>query len=151
MRWVGCLPRTCEIVWNALRWELPSVALLRLYYISIYLSPISPETFLQAENTFAQLQSFRAAFCLENIREGIVTAYLRFLIQFCEDLSKASWYFISLFGYIMCDWYCVAENFIKGKLSWSGASWSGITNEPGCIADRVRPGSAISSIRPFST
>nr|CUU99026.1 hypothetical transcript [Hymenolepis microstoma] len=48
----------------------------------------SVEPFLSAENSFSHLQLFRATFCLDYVREGIVTAYLRFLIQFCEDLSK---------------------------------------------------------------
>ncbi|KAM7543247.1 hypothetical protein Aperf_G00000006090 [Anoplocephala perfoliata] len=48
------------------------------------------EPFLSSENSFSHLQLFLATFCLNYIREGIVTAYLRFLVQFCEDLSKCT-------------------------------------------------------------
>ncbi|VUZ57368.1 unnamed protein product [Hymenolepis diminuta] len=50
----------------------------------------SLEPFLSNENSFSHLQLFRATFCLDYVREGIVTTYLRFLIQFCEDLSKCT-------------------------------------------------------------
>ncbi|BHF79047.1 Vacuolar protein sorting-associated protein 51 [Sparganum proliferum] len=45
------------------------------------------EAFLSPDHTLSQVQLFRATFALENVREGLVAAYLRFLIQFCEDLS----------------------------------------------------------------
>uniref|UniRef100_A0A0V0JAY1 Vacuolar protein sorting-associated protein 51 homolog n=2 Tax=Schistocephalus solidus TaxID=70667 RepID=A0A0V0JAY1_SCHSO len=45
------------------------------------------EAFLSPANTLSQVQLFRATFSLENVREGLVAAYLRFLTRFCEDLS----------------------------------------------------------------
>nr|VZI03369.1 unnamed protein product [Spirometra erinaceieuropaei] len=45
------------------------------------------EALLSPDHTLSQVQLFRATFALENVREGLVAAYLRFLIQFCEDLS----------------------------------------------------------------
>ncbi|VDD77154.1 unnamed protein product [Mesocestoides corti] len=67
------------------------------------------EAFLSSDNTFAHIQSFRANFCLEYVREGIVTAYLRFLIQFCDDLSKCTpssipGTLILLLGKLCLDW-----------------------------------------------
>ncbi|KAL5108074.1 hypothetical protein TcWFU_008311 [Taenia crassiceps] len=94
------------------------------------------EPFLSSDNTFAHLQIFRATFCLDYIREDIVTAYLRFLIQFCEELSKCTpssipGSIILLMGKLCLDWansgtighlLSMADDFLLIGLPKSSAS-----------------------------
>ncbi|KAL5967515.1 hypothetical protein TSMEX_004748 [Taenia solium] len=94
------------------------------------------EPFLSSDNTFAHLQLFRATFCLDYIREDIVTAYLRFLIQFCEELSKCTpssipGSIILLMGKLCLDWansgtighlLSMADDFLLVGLPKSSAS-----------------------------
>ncbi|EUB61513.1 Protein fat-free [Echinococcus granulosus] len=94
------------------------------------------EPFLSSDNTFAHLQLFRATFCLDYIREDIVTAYLRFLIQFCKELSKCTpssipGSIILLMGKLCLDWansgtighlLSMADDFLLIGLPKSSAS-----------------------------
>ncbi|VDM30379.1 unnamed protein product [Hydatigera taeniaeformis] len=94
------------------------------------------EPFLSGDNTFSHLQLFRATFCLDYIREGIVAAYLRFLIHFCEELSKYTpssipGSIILLMGKLCLDWansgtighlLSMADDFLLIGLPKSSAS-----------------------------